>query len=94
MCTRTKPVDTFGMTEFKMHLEIPLGSDTDFLGLISDLVWSLQPLAGQHNVSREELGDLNTLRDRMCAGVVATNTVVSVVSLLGVWSHTPNPGNA
>ena len=82
-----------GLPAPNMHLEIPLGNDTGFIRVISELVCSLQPLAEQHSVSMEELGDLNTLRDRICAEVVAANTVVSIVPLLGVWSRTPNPGN-
>jgi hypothetical protein len=72
-----------------MHLEIPLGSDVDFLRVISDLVCSLRPLAEQHNVSLEELGGLDTLPDRVCAEITAANTVVSVVPLLGAWSRKP-----
>jgi ubiquinone/menaquinone biosynthesis C-methylase UbiE len=85
-----------GLPAPKMHLEIPLGSDTGFVRIISDLVCSLQPLAMVHNVSLEELGDLNTLRDRICAEIVAANTMVSVVPLLGVWSRKPaeGPGSA
>jgi ubiquinone/menaquinone biosynthesis C-methylase UbiE len=87
-----------GLPAPNMRLEILLGRDTGFIRVISDLVYSLQPLAGQHSVSMEELGDLNTLRDRICAEVAAANTVVSVVPLLGVWSRKPinasNPGNA
>jgi len=87
-----------GVPAPNMRLEIPLGSDTGFIQVISDLVCSLQPLAEQHSVSLEELGDLNTLRDRICEEVAAANTVVSVVPLLGVWSRKPinasNPGNA
>ena len=85
-----------GLPAPKMHLEIPLGSDTGFVRIISDLVCSLQPLAMVHNVSLEELGDLNTLRDRICAEIVAANTMVSVVPLLGAWSRKPaeGPGSA
>jgi ubiquinone/menaquinone biosynthesis C-methylase UbiE len=78
-----------GLPAPKMHLEIPLGSDVDFLRVISDLVCSLRPLAEQHNVSLEELGDLDTLPDRVCAEVAAANTVVSIVPLLGAWSRKP-----
>src|SRR6266481_7050953 len=74
-----------GLPAPKMHLEIPLGGDTGFVRIISDLVCSLQPLAMVHNVSLEELGDLNTLRDRVCTEIAAANTVVSVVPLLGAW---------
>jgi ubiquinone/menaquinone biosynthesis C-methylase UbiE len=85
-----------GLPAPKMHLEIPLGSDTGFVRIISDLVCSLQPLAMVHNVSLEELGDLNTLRDRICAEIAAANTMVSVVPLLGAWSRKPadSPGSA
>ena len=78
-----------GLPAPKMHLEIPLGSDIDFLRVISDLLCSLRPLAEQHNVSLEELGDLDTLPDRICAEIAAANTVVSVVPLLGAWSRKP-----
>jgi ubiquinone/menaquinone biosynthesis C-methylase UbiE len=85
-----------GLPSPKMHLEIPLGSDTGFVRIISDLVCSLQPLALVHNVSLEELGDLNTLQDRICAEIAAANTMVSVVPLLGAWSRKPadSPGSA
>jgi len=76
-----------GLPAPNMHLEIALGSDIDFLRVTSDLLCSLQPLAMVHNVSLEELGDLNTLPDRICAEIAAANTVVSVVPLLGAWSR-------
>jgi hypothetical protein len=78
-----------GLPAPKMHLEIPLGSDVDFLRVICGLVCSLRPLSEQHNVSLEELGDLDTLPDRICAEVAAANTVVSIVPLLGAWSRKP-----
>ena len=85
-----------GLPAPKMHLEIPLGSDVDFLRVICGLVCSLRPLAEQHNVSLEELGGLNTLPDRVCDEVAAANTVVSIVPLLGAWSRKPadGPGSA
>ena len=76
-----------GLPAPKMHLEIPLGSDVDFFRVISELVCSLRPLAEQHNVSLEELGNLDTLPDRICAEIAAANTVVSIVPLLGAWSR-------
>ena len=81
-----------GLPAPKMHLEIPLGSDVDFLRVISGLVCSLRPLAEQHNVSLEKLGDLDTLPDRICAEIAAANTVVSIVPLLGAWSRKPADG--
>jgi 2-polyprenyl-3-methyl-5-hydroxy-6-metoxy-1,4-benzoquinol methylase len=78
-----------GLPAPKMHLEIPLGSDVDFLRVISDLVCSLRPLSEQHNVSLQELGGLDALTDRICAEIAAANTVVSIVPLVGVWSRKP-----
>jgi hypothetical protein len=67
-----------------MHLEIALGSDIDFLRVTSGLLCSLQPLAAQHNVSLKELGDLDTLLDRICAEIAAANTVVVWCRCLGL----------
>ncbi|HEX4500393.1 MAG TPA: methyltransferase domain-containing protein [Scandinavium sp.] len=83
-----------GLPAPNVHLEIPLGSNMDFLRVIADLVWSLRPLAEQHGVSLEELGNLDTLCDRIAAEITAANTVVSVVPLLGAWSRKPNSGDA
>ena len=81
-----------GLPAPHMHLEIPLGSDVDFLRVISELLCSLRPLSEQHNVSLEELGALDTLPDRICAEIAAANTVVSIVPLLGAWSRKPADG--
>src|SRR6478672_5591730 len=85
-----------GLPAPNMHVEIALGSDIDFLRVTFGLLCSLQPLAAQHNVSLKELGDLDTLLDRICAEIAAANTVVSVVPLLGAWSRKPadDPGSS
>lgn len=83
-----------GLPAPRMHLEIPLGSDTGFVRIISDLLGSLQPLAHQHGVSLEQLGDSDTLPKRICAEIRAANTVVSIVPLLGVWSRKPADSRA
>jgi ubiquinone/menaquinone biosynthesis C-methylase UbiE len=78
-----------GLSAPKMHLEMPLGSDADFIRLTSDVLCSLRPLAEQHKVSLKELGDLDTLPDRICAEVNAANTVVSLIAVVGAWSRKP-----
>jgi ubiquinone/menaquinone biosynthesis C-methylase UbiE len=78
-----------GLPAPKMHLEMPLGSDADFIRLTSDLLGSLRPLAEQHGVSLEDLGDLDTLPHRICAEIVTTNTVVSLIAVVGAWSRKP-----
>ncbi len=72
-----------------MHMETPLGSDANFLGLICDLLESVKPLAHQHNVSLEGLGDPDTLAARVQAEIAAANAVVSFVPLVGVWAQKP-----
>jgi len=79
-----------GLPAPNMHLEIPLGSDPGFARIISDLFFSLLPLAHRHGVSLEELGDFDTLQDRLCAEIARANTVVSFAGLVGVWSRKRN----
>jgi len=40
-------------------------------------------------VSLEDLADFDTLSDRICAEVVAANTVVSLIAVVGAWSRKP-----
>jgi hypothetical protein len=70
-------------------METPLGSDAKFVDLICDLLASVRPLAHQHNVPLEGLGDLDTLSDRIHAELAAANTVVSFVPLVGAWARKP-----
>jgi ubiquinone/menaquinone biosynthesis C-methylase UbiE len=81
-----------GLPAPAMHMETPLGSDAEFTRLISDILGSLRPLAQQHNVPLEMLGDLDTLPDRVQAEIAASNTVVSFVPLVAAWSRNPNGG--
>jgi len=81
-----------GLPAPTMHLEIPSESDQDFIGLISDLLGSVRPLAQRHKVSLETLGDFATLPDRIQAEIAASNTVVGFVPLVGVWSREPTDG--
>jgi ubiquinone/menaquinone biosynthesis C-methylase UbiE len=78
-----------GLPAPKMHLEMPLGSDADFIRLTSDLLLSLRPLAEEHKVSLQELGDLETLPDRIFGEVAAANTVVSLIAVVGAWARHP-----
>jgi len=78
-----------GLPAPQMHLETPLGSDANFISLVCDLFTSVSPLIHQHNISIEALGNLDTLAGRIHAEVVASNTVVSFVPLVGVWARKP-----
>jgi SAM-dependent methyltransferase len=76
-----------GLSAPAMHIETPLGSDANFTSLVCDLIGSLRPLAQQHNVSLDALGNLDTLSNRIQGEVAASNTVVSFVPLVGVWAR-------
>jgi len=78
-----------GLPAPRMHMETPLGSDADFTRLPCEVLGSLRPLAQQHDVSLEGLGDFDTLPDRIQAEVASSNTVVSFVPLVGAWSRNP-----
>ena len=66
---------------------IAFGSDYKVTTLICDLVSSLLPFVQQHNIALDTLGNLDTLSDRIRAEVSASNTVVSSVALVGIWTH-------
>jgi len=72
-----------------MRIETLMGSDAEFTSLITDLIGSVQPLARQHGVSLEELGDFGTLTQRVRAEVAASNTAVCFVPIIGTWARKP-----
>jgi ubiquinone/menaquinone biosynthesis C-methylase UbiE len=78
-----------GLPAPAMHIEILLGSDADLPRLHTDLLCSLRPLAHQHNVSLEPLGDLETLLDRIAAELAAVNTVTTFIPIVSAWSRKP-----
>ncbi len=78
-----------GLPAPAMRIETIMGSDAEFTGLITDLIDSVQPLARQHNVSLESLGYFNTLAERVQAEVVASNTAVCFVPIIGTWARKP-----
>jgi len=78
-----------GLPAPTMHMEMPLRTDPDFTRWIYDLLCSLRPQIQQLNLSLVTLGDLDTLPERLRAEVVASNTVVTWVALVGAWSRKP-----
>jgi ubiquinone/menaquinone biosynthesis C-methylase UbiE len=78
-----------GMPAPAMHMEIPLGSDADFTRVVCEVLDSLRPLAQQHEVSLDAVGDFDTLPDRVQAEVAASRTFVSWVPLVGAWVRKP-----
>jgi SAM-dependent methyltransferase len=83
-----------GLPSPAMRMEILLGSDPDFTRWIYDLLCSLRPQIRQLNLSLDQLGDFDTLPDRLQAEVAASKTVVPFVALVGAWSRKPATGNS
>lgn len=78
-----------GLPAPKLHLDMLLGADASFTAIMSDLLCSVRPLAEQRNVPLDNLGDFETLSQRVQAEVTAANTVISVVPIVSVWSRKP-----
>ena len=76
-----------GLPPPAMHMEIPLGNDSDFTRILCEVLVSLAPRAQTSGVSLETLGDFATLPDRVQAEVAASNSVVSFLPLVGAWSR-------
>jgi hypothetical protein len=70
-------------------MEILLGGDADCTQMPIDVLRSVRPLAQQHNISLEELGDLETLADRLNTEVRRSNAVVNVIPIVSAWSQKP-----
>jgi hypothetical protein len=70
-----------------LHMEMLLGSDLALVRLISDLLDSIRPLAQQHNLSFEILGDTATLPERIEAEIAASNSPVSFVPIVSAWAR-------
>jgi ubiquinone/menaquinone biosynthesis C-methylase UbiE len=78
-----------GLPAPAMHMETLLGRDSDCMQMPIDVLRSVYPLAQQHNISLEELGDLETLPERIHAEVRRLNTVVNVIPIVSAWSRRP-----
>jgi len=76
-----------GLPAPNMHLDMPLGGSVIFTGIMTDLLRSLLPLAESHGVKLDELGDFDSLSERVRAEIAGAGTVVSVVPLVNAWSR-------
>jgi hypothetical protein len=72
-----------------MRLEMLLGNDPDFTRWGYDVLCSLRPQIEHFSVSIENLGDFDSLPERLQAEVAAANTVVPSIALVGAWSRKP-----
>jgi ubiquinone/menaquinone biosynthesis C-methylase UbiE len=78
-----------GLPAPTMRIETLMGSDAEFTSLITGLIDSVQPLAKQHSVALESIGDFNTLAQRVQAEVTASDTAVCFVPIIGTWARKP-----
>jgi ubiquinone/menaquinone biosynthesis C-methylase UbiE len=78
-----------GLPAPTMSLEMPLGSDPEFVRWVPDVLASLLPQARQSNLPLEPLGDLATLPERLQAEVAASNSVVTWMAMVGALSRKP-----
>ena len=74
-----------GLPAPNMRLEMELGHDPDFTRWVSDVVSSVRPRIEKLGLPLEELGDLDTLQQRLQEEVASSNTVVPWIALVGAW---------
>jgi SAM-dependent methyltransferase len=70
-----------------MHLDMQLATDASFAEVKVELLRSLLPAAERHGVSLADLGDLDTLADRIHAEAVAARSPLAYLAMVGVWAR-------
>jgi len=70
-----------------MHLDMEMGHDTVIADLQTELLRAVQPDAERHGVSLAELGDLDTLVDRIQAELLAARSPIAYVAMVSAWSR-------
>jgi ubiquinone/menaquinone biosynthesis C-methylase UbiE len=78
-----------GLPAPNVFLETPVGSDLGFTRVIPEVLESVRPLAKQHGVSLDAVGDFATLADRVQTEIAEAKAMVSWVPLVGAWVRKP-----
>jgi hypothetical protein len=78
-----------GLPKPTMQAEMLLGADSDLVRIFVDLLKSVRPLAEQHNVPLDELGEFSELSERVHKEITAANTVVGFIPMVRAWSRKP-----
>jgi protein-L-isoaspartate O-methyltransferase len=78
-----------GLPTPSMRLEMELGHDPDFTRWVSDTVASVRPQIEKLSLPLKELGDVDTLQQRLQEEVASSNTVVPWLALVGAWCRKP-----
>jgi len=76
-----------GLPAPTMHLEMELGHDTTIAVLQTELLEAVVSSAEQHGISLAELGDLDTLPDRVQAELRAAKAPIGYVAMVSAWSR-------
>jgi ubiquinone/menaquinone biosynthesis C-methylase UbiE len=78
-----------GLPAPRMRLEMELGRDPDFTRWLSDSLRSVLPQIQKLNLSREAVGDLDTLQERLQNEVAMSDTVVPWIGLVAACCRKP-----
>ncbi len=78
-----------GLPAPNLQMEIPVGDHLSSARWIYDLVCTLLPQIRQLNLPLEDLGNLDTLLERIQSEVAASKNPVPCVALIGAWSRRP-----
>jgi SAM-dependent methyltransferase len=78
-----------GLPAPSMQIEIPVGGDPEFARWVHDLFCSLRPWMDQHHIDYDEVGNLDTLRQRLEDEAVAAKAFGATIGLVGAWSRKP-----
>jgi ubiquinone/menaquinone biosynthesis C-methylase UbiE len=75
-----------GLPAPNMSIEIPVGADPDFARWVYDLFFSLLPRLEQHHLAYEDVGNLDTLQQRLEDEARAAKAFGATIALVGAWS--------
>jgi SAM-dependent methyltransferase len=78
-----------GLPAPKMRIEIPVGPDPDFTRWVFELFCSLRPRMARHHLAYDDLGDLDTLEQRLEDEARTANVFGATIGLVGAWSRKP-----
>ena len=70
-----------------LWMEMPMGADSFFTDWVFDLFCTVRPQMDQYGVSYQELGDLATLRERLCSEMVLMEAPGACIGLVAAWAR-------
>ena len=71
----------------QLRVEVPLGNGSQFRSLLPDLLAALMPNIIAKGLEIDQLGDMNTLKDRLDQELDRENSFASYVALIGAFGH-------